>query len=176
MLLEYQVPASVVNSRVQEIRSARPALRSIQICPHRILRILRKLIVSEPIRHPDVGFFSGSVRSMSGSLEPPDMSATWGTSRLWLKCRECRVLAAGVRREVARRLDTRNRIGAIRSEAEPQLWTPSGRQTRVLSRSAGCKSLRNLVGLPGFEPGTSCTPSKRASQAAPQPDMFYLTT
>ena len=33
-----------------------------------------------------------------------------------------------------------------------------------------CKSLRNLVGLPGFEPGTSCTPSKRASQAAPQPE------
>ena len=28
----------------------------------------------------------------------------------------------------------------------------------------------NLVGLPGFEPGTSCTPSKRASQAAPQPE------
>ncbi len=27
-----------------------------------------------------------------------------------------------------------------------------------------------MVGLPGFEPGTSCTPSKRASQAAPQPD------
>ena len=34
-----------------------------------------------------------------------------------------------------------------------------------------CNSLRNLVGLPGFEPGTSCTPSKRASQAAPQPDQ-----
>jgi hypothetical protein len=32
-----------------------------------------------------------------------------------------------------------------------------------------------LVGLPGFEPGTSCTPSKRASQAAPQPEfsLFY---
>src|SRR5580658_4793105 len=32
-----------------------------------------------------------------------------------------------------------------------------------------------MVGLPGFEPGTSCTPSKRASQAAPQPDRksFY---
>ena len=27
-----------------------------------------------------------------------------------------------------------------------------------------------LVGPPGFEPGTSCTPSKRASQAAPRPD------
>jgi hypothetical protein len=27
-----------------------------------------------------------------------------------------------------------------------------------------------LVGPPGFEPGTSCTPSKRASQAAPRPE------
>ena len=28
-----------------------------------------------------------------------------------------------------------------------------------------------MVGPPGFEPGTSCTPSKRASQAAPRPDI-----
>ncbi len=36
-----------------------------------------------------------------------------------------------------------------------------------------------MVGPPGFEPGTSCTPSKRASQAAPRPDVvefpFYRT-
>lgn len=31
-----------------------------------------------------------------------------------------------------------------------------------------------MVGLPGFEPGTSCTPSKRASQAALQPDFSSL--
>ena len=31
-----------------------------------------------------------------------------------------------------------------------------------------------MVGLPGFEPGTSCTPSKRASQAAPQPECNSL--
>jgi hypothetical protein len=30
-----------------------------------------------------------------------------------------------------------------------------------------------LVGLPRFELGTSCTPSKRASQAAPQPDPVW---
>jgi hypothetical protein len=36
-------------------------------------------------------------------------------------------------------------------------------------------SLRNLVGPPGFEPGTSCTPSKRASQAAPRPELSYCT-
>src|SRR5947209_13407976 len=35
--------------------------------------------------------------------------------------------------------------------------------------------LRNLVGPPGFEPGTSCTPSKRASQAAPRPEGLYST-
>ena len=27
-----------------------------------------------------------------------------------------------------------------------------------------------LVGMPGFEPGTSCTPSRRASQAALHPE------
>ena len=31
-----------------------------------------------------------------------------------------------------------------------------------------------MVGLPGFEPGTSCTPSKRASQAALQPEGSSL--
>src|SRR5438552_1068609 len=30
------------------------------------------------------------------------------------------------------------------------------------------------VWAPGFEPGTSCTPSKRASQAAPRPESFTL--
>ncbi len=33
---------------------------------------------------------------------------------------------------------------------------------------------KTLVGPPGFEPGTSCTPSKRASQAAPRPENFSL--
>src|SRR5579885_1573053 len=37
-----------------------------------------------------------------------------------------------------------------------------------------CKSLKTLVGPPGFEPGTSCTPSKRASQAAPRPEIDEL--
>jgi hypothetical protein len=31
-----------------------------------------------------------------------------------------------------------------------------------------------LVGPPGFEPGTSCTPSRRASQAAPRPECLIL--
>ena len=33
-------------------------------------------------------------------------------------------------------------------------WTPE----REFSKSSGCKYLRNLVGLPGFDPGNSCTP------------------
>ena len=34
--------------------------------------------------------------------------------------------------------------------------------------------LLKLVGPPGFEPGTSCTPSKRASQAAPRPERLSV--
>src|ERR1022692_4018525 len=37
-----------------------------------------------------------------------------------------------------------------------------------------CKSLRDLVGPPRFELGTSCTPSKRASQAAPRPESSIV--
>src|SRR5579863_183443 len=37
------------------------------------------------------------------------------------------------------------------------------------------RTLSYLVGPPGFEPGTSCTPSKRASQAAPRPERFILS-
>ena len=35
-------------------------------------------------------------------------------------------------------------------------------------------SFRIMVGPRGFEPRTSCTPSKRASQAAPRPDREKL--
>jgi hypothetical protein len=31
------------------------------------------------------------------------------------------------------------------------------------------KRLNQAVGVPGFEPGTSCPPDKRANQAAPHP-------
>ncbi len=50
-------------------------------------------------------------------------------------------------------------------------------QLQVTSGVRSPKLLKGLVGLPGFEPGTSCTPSKRASQAAPQPEfsLFYRT-
>ena len=32
-----------------------------------------------------------------------------------------------------------------------------------------------MVGAPGFEPGTSCTQSRRANHAALRPDHFYYT-
>ena len=51
-----------------------------------------------------------------------------------------------------------------------------GRDTGECARTGVCKSLRNLVGPRGFEPRTSCTPSKRASQAAPRPEPFYFRT
>ena len=57
---------------------------------------------------------------------------------------------------------------------ESGFWTPVGLQNAVLGGYPKRKSLRNLVGPPGFEPGTSCTPSKRASQAAPRPESLHL--
>jgi hypothetical protein len=46
------------------------------------------------------------------------------------------------------------------------VWTRSGR--RRMSPLA-LKPLGYAVGVPGFEPGTSCPPDKRANQAAPHP-------
>ena len=66
--------------------------------------------------------------------------------------------------------------GLVRDQlAWRPIWTPIGLQKPPDVRLALCKCLRGLVGLPGFEPGTSCTPSKRASQAAPQPESFKIT-
>ncbi len=57
-------------------------------------------------------------------------------------------------------------------------WNDSGGYGWLQKRCSKAVTLllsnTGLVGLPGFEPGTSCTPSKRASQAAPQPDMNDL--
>ncbi len=64
---------------------------------------------------------------------------------------------------------------------ERGLETKNGRQTATKRTPDGsrrkvsiCKYLSYLVGPPGFEPGTSCTPSKRASQAAPRPELFSV--
>ena len=63
-------------------------------------------------------------------------------------------------------------LGVLRSPAlvsvEVEMtWCRGG--VRYAAKCPG-RTTGNLVGLPGFEPGTSCTPSKRASQAAPQPE------
>ena len=49
-------------------------------------------------------------------------------------------------------------------------WTPNGD-----SGGSSCKSLRNLVGLAGFEPATSCTPSKRATRLRHSPNITQFT-
>ena len=43
------------------------------------------------------------------------------------------------------------------------VWTPVGLQTPGWGDPGLCKSMRSLVGLPGFEPGTSCTPTTRSA-------------
>ena len=41
------------------------------------------------------------------------------------------------------------------------IWTLFGPRLQKSKRSGVCNSLKTLVGPPGFEPGTSCTPSKK---------------
>jgi hypothetical protein len=48
-----------------------------------------------------------------------------------------------------------------------QHWWPQGGRGIYLSGRATCPL--NLVGMPGFEPGASCSQSRRANQAAPHP-------
>jgi hypothetical protein len=74
------------------------------------------------------------------------------------------------------RVGRKNQDMTKRASGRLKRWVASifGLHGGSLDRSAGYKSLRYLVGLPGFEPGTSCTPSKRASQAAPQPECISL--
>src|ERR1035441_10183988 len=87
-----------------------------------------------------------------------------GISDLSPKCRVCRVLAGG---ESPRESEPLFGVLGNRSRRSPGF----GLQTEALRGSEVCNSLRYLVGPPRFELGTSCTPSKRASQAAPRPDI-----
>jgi hypothetical protein len=50
----------------------------------------------------------------------------------------------------------------------PRGLLPAETENRALDLAPGSNETV-LVGLPGFEPGTSCPPDKRANQAAPQP-------
>ncbi len=60
----------------------------------------------------------------------------------------------------------------------PTIQTTSRPHGSGKSKKARCcfqrraRKASKIVGLAGFEPTTSCTPSKRASQAALQPDVF----
>ena len=63
-------------------------------------------------------------------------------------------------------------------EPEPRCPAPTGlahdpgkpeRQSRRHSRALTCRGAPDLVGMPGFEPGASCSQSRRANQAAPHP-------
>ena len=54
----------------------------------------------------------------------------------------------------------RNLAGS-KAVAGVRVWTPHWTPERPRRGSTVCKSLKALVGPPGFEPGTSCTPSKK---------------
>ena len=82
-------------------------------------------------------------------------------------CRECRVSTGG---ESLHETRPGHSFWTNGSPHRRPFWTPVGLQNRTSKRSAVRNSLSYLVGPPGFEPGTSCTPSKRASQAAPRPE------
>ena len=56
------------------------------------------------------------------------------------------------------------------------IWTPVGLQPPPDERGAFRNSMKYLVGLPGFEPGTSCTPSKNRSIAYKQSDCKQTTS
>jgi hypothetical protein len=64
-------------------------------------------------------------------------------------------------------------VGEIGSTLD-LVWTLFGPSFEGSRESKACNSLRNLVGPARFELATSCTPSKRASQAAPRPDRRRL--
>src|SRR5450755_3529809 len=107
---------------------------------------------------------------MSGFREEPDISFTNRMIRLWRKCREWQVFLGG------ERCHELQKMFCVRRRGSPGIyvWTPVGLQIASPVNVGMCKSLRNLVGPPRFELGTSCTPSKRASQAAPRPEVLIV--
>src|SRR5664280_2436825 len=105
---------------------------------------------------------------MAGFLGRPDIDRPCGINGLSPKCRVCRVLVGG---ESPREFEPLFGVLGNRSRRSPGFGLQLRLQTEGLRRSEVCKSLKRLVGPPRFELGTSCTPSKRASQAAPRPDL-----
>jgi hypothetical protein len=112
------------------------------------------------------GFPLSFVGSPVGFWSVPDIDASRTINSLRGKCRVCRVLI-GVE-SVCESQSELWQYGNHRQTSGggiPSLdsgWTPN-----VLRlKSAICKSLRNLVGPPRFELGTSCTPSKHAQNCS----------
>ena len=52
----------------------------------------------------------------------------------------------------------------MKNDVYQRFWTPLGLPNRAEKSLCRGDYLRRLVGTPGFEPGTSCTPSKRATR------------
>ena len=59
------------------------------------------------------------------------------------------------------------RFWSGRREVEPQAISPGGGNTDLKKKTLLWEG--SCVGAPGIEPGTSCTPCKRASRTAPRP-------
>ena len=93
-------------------------------------------------------------RCLSGKFAKPDISKRLHANGLTAKCRVCQVFSG-------RREPRRKRGHFAESTLGVRFWTPVGLQRGGWGRSAVCKSLRNLVGPPRFELGTSCTPSNK---------------
>src|SRR6266481_3758486 len=102
------------------------------------------------------GFWLGFVGFLVGKFELPDMDRPCRINSIGCICRVCRVFIGEERPEEISAANTRGRSLSV---GRP-FWTPNGLQNATSGRSAICKSLRNLVGPPRFELGTSCTPNR----------------
>ena len=126
------------------------------------------------------GFLGQFVGFVVGFLGLPDTHLICVINELEANCRVCRVfLGVESSGEFGERKNGGHRRRANMTAPASVLdstWTPLGLQKPEWRRTTVRMSLRNLVGLPRFELGTSCTPSKRASQAAPQPDPMKTST
>jgi hypothetical protein len=113
----------------------------------------------------NVGFLAAICRVACREIRP-----TRQASSLWLQCFRCDLSGlSGFYREerapeksdgVFRGSETSPRTAETAAPWRREMdsgWTPP----TAIEKSAGCISMRNLVGLPGFEPGTSCTPSNK---------------
>ena len=72
-------------------------------------------------------------------------------------------------KKVAQRSD-----GGSLADPPPHRWpTPSGSALLTSLRVGGTRDPLNPIGAPGFEPGTSCSQSRRATELRHAPKCFY---